>query len=543
MLKTQGKTKCDVLVIGSGGAGLRAAIEAASVGADVLLISKARIGCATNTYLSKAIVASTGWGGAEDNSEIHAKDTIEGGRHINNPDMVKTFTQTVSKESATLQQWGVEFALNESGNPIVTKIPGHSHARHLFGKNWKGSDIIIPLKKKAKESGVHFMENFFVTSLIMHDDVVCGITAISEDGKFFAIQAKTVILCTGGYSHVFLNTNNAPGITGDGQILAFNAGAILQDLEFVQFYPTAAGKRGSRLILYERILVQEGATLRNSRQEDILKKNGYQSAADITRDELARLIIKEIREDKDSKGFITMDLETLSEETARGLSMLIPAQWFKGLKQFQVTPTTHFCMGGIVVDSNGQTGCSGLFAAGEVTAGAHGANRLGGNALAEVIAMGSQTGRAAAEKSSSLEFLKTFDAKVKKEKHQLETMFCNEGEKPKELIQWLKETMWVNCGIIREKTSLEHGLKTLEELEQIQPMIQNFNQLIKYLEFRNMCQLSQLICLAAVKRTETRGAHFRKDFPDEDNDHWQINLQVRQAKTGCSLKRVSVKAV
>lgn len=539
MLKTTEKIACDVLVVGSGGAGLRAAIEAASQGADALMISKARIGHATNTYLSKAIVASTGWASPDDTPHLHSKDTLEGGRYINNPDMVDRFTQTIPKESATLRQWGVEFAADESGSPVVTKVPGHRHARHLFGKNWKGSDIVHPLKKKAVKAGVRFMENGFATSLIAPDQKICGATVLSPDGVFAAIQAKTVILCTGGYGHLFLNTNNAPGITGDGQILALDAGATLQDLEFVQFYPTAAGKRGSRIMIYERILVQEGAKLTNSSNEDILLKNGYSSAAEITRDELAQLIIKEIKEDPQSNGFVTLDLEAISEAAANSIAMLIPDQWFKGIKTYQVAPTTHFCMGGVVVDENGETACAGLFAAGEVTAGAHGANRLGGNALAEVIAMGSLVGKAAAEKAVSIDSSQAFNDAVWQEENRLQEMFNLQGKPPKELITRLKQTMWSDCGIIRDQSSIEHGINILNELMDIQPDVQNPKHLIQYLEFNNMCRLGQLICQSALERTETRGAHFRKDFPDE-NIAWQKNIQVKQTKTGVDLSVVSI---
>lgn len=293
LLKKQETKSCDVLVIGSGGAGLRAAIAAAENGCDVLIMSKARIGHATNTYISKAIIASSGWGEPRDNAGVHSEDNFQGGRHLNNPAMVAGFTEAVRTETALLKAWGMDYNVDENGRPVVVKAPGHSYARHLSGRNFRGSDLVMPLKKKAKDSGVRFQEKTFASSLLVSEGRVCGATGITGDGIFLAIKAGAVILATGGFGHVFLNTNNAPGITGDGQALAMKAGVSLQDMEFVQFYPTAEGKHGSRILLYERILVQNGTVLKNSRNQDILAAGGY-SAKSITRDRLAQIIMKEI---------------------------------------------------------------------------------------------------------------------------------------------------------------------------------------------------------------------------------------------------------
>ena len=535
---TQEKMTCDVLIIGSGGAGLRASIAAVSSGADVLMVSKNRIGHTTNTYLSKAIIASSGWGDDKDSSIVHSRDTLQGGRNLNNPGMVAQLAETIKAETALLKEWGVRFGENENGKPSIIKIPGHSYARHLYGRNWKGSDLVLPLKRKAMESGVRFHENMFVSSLVVPDSKICGVTGISEEGKFLAIKAKTIILATGGFGHVFLNTNNAPGITGDGQALACEAGAVLQDMEFVQFYPTALGKRGSRILLYERILEQDGVVLRNSIGEDILVKN--HASADISRDQLARLIMREILEDPERRGTIIMDLGGLSKNMADSLSMLLPAQWFKGTRQFQVTPTTHFCMGGVVVDNHGETSCPGLFAAGEVTAGAHGANRLGGNALAEVIAMGALVGKAAADKAMVIDSISGFDGAVHKEKVRLEAMFRDQGERPKKVIQELKETMWLNAGIVRDQASLDMAMEIIMGREDIQALVLTSRDLIQFLEFRNMRLVAEMICRSALERTESRGAHFRKDFPKENIKDWVKNIQVNKADSGLTLDQVSV---
>jgi succinate dehydrogenase/fumarate reductase flavoprotein subunit len=538
--KKQENTDCDVLIIGSGGAGLRAAIAAASSGADVLMVSKTRIGYATNTYLSKAVIASSGWGDLNDSSNVHSRDTLQGGRYLNNPDMVARITKAIKSETVLLQEWGMEFGADESGRPAVIKVPGHSYARHLHGNNWKGSDLVLPLKRKAIEKGVRFQERIFVSSLMVSDSKICGVTGISEEGKFLAVKAKTVVLATGGFGHVFLNTNNAPGTTGDGHALAFEADAALQDMEFVQFYPTALGKRGSRILLYENLLTQNGVVLRNRRGEDVLKKNGCHAPADITRDQLAQLIMKEILENPENRETIVMDLGGLSPDAARSLSMLLPAKFSKGTTLFQVVPTTHFCMGGVIVDNHGETSCTGLFAVGEVTAGAHGANRLGGNALAEIIAMGGLVGKAAADRAMNLDSVPEFDNAVRQERVRLDTMIGEQGPHPRMLIQELKETMWSNAGIIRNQQSLDRAMETIMIQEDNKALVTTPGSLIRFLEFRNMRLVAELVCRSALERTESRGSHFRSDYPGENDQGWLKNIQAKKAVFGVTLEQFPV---
>jgi len=539
-IKTIQKTQCDVLIIGGGGAGLRASIAASEEGADVLMVSKTRIGHATNTYISKAIIASSGWGNKNDNSDTHGLDTIQGGRYLNNPDSVAGFVNKIPSEMALMQKWGMELITDEANKPAVTKIPGHSFARHLVGKNWKGSDLILPLMKKAKSAGVRFKERFFVSSLIVSNGRVCGATCISADGRFLFVSAKTIVLATGGFGHVYQNTNNAPGITGDGQALACQAGALLQDMEFVQFYPTALGKRGSRILLYERLLAQEGVILKNSRKEDILKKNGYTMPYDINRDQLAQMIMKETLEDPDQNSHVYMDLSNLTSEAAKELAALLPTKWFKGTRIFKVSPTTHFCMGGVKVNPQGETSCKGLFAAGEVTAGAHGANRLGGNALAEVIAMGSVVGKSAAQISMDLDRNKNVDTAVKQERARLEAMFNNKGQTPRQLIEETKQTMWINAGIIRNKRSLETALEIVLNPKNRSAAVKTCKDLIRFLEFENMRLIGEMICRSALERAESRGSHFRDDYPRENEDNWRVNIQIRQSRSDLALEHIPV---
>ena len=542
--KVEKQTKCDVLIIGGGGAGLRAAIAAAYAKADVLMVSKARMGYANNTYLSKGIVAASGWGDPKDGPDVHGEDTRAGGRYLNNPGMVARFAEKIYSETRQLIEWGAEFNADEKGIPTVMKIPGHTHARHLFGKHWKGSDLILPLRRKAEQMGVRFREHSFVTSLVLSGGRVAGATALSSDNAFLSVEAKTVVLATGGFGQVFLNTNNAPGITGDGQALAYEAGVDLQDMEFVQFYPTALGKRGSRLFLYERILVQEGVCLKNGVGDDILKKNGYQMPNEISRDQLAQVMMKESLEAPGQPIF--MDMEGLPQQTATELAALLPPAYFEGKRVFPVVPTTHFCMGGVVVDKACETSCPGLFAAGEVCAGAHGANRLGGNALAEVIAMGSLAGEAAAQKAKAIDPIDPIDQAggfsrlVQEEKNRLEHLFSDQGRPPTDQIRVLKEIMWENAGILRDRQSLEKALALLEKQEGKTSRINTPGDLIRFLEFRSMRLMGEMICRSALKRTESRGSHFRNDFPRENDQDWLKNIRVGKKGSVMGLNQVRV---
>lgn len=539
VLKKQETLSCDVLVIGSGGAGLRSAIAAAEKGCDVLIISKARIGHTSNTYLSKAIIASSGWGEDCDSGSIHSKDTLQGGRHLNNPDMVAGFTQAIQTETALLKTWGMDYTVDENNKPVVMKMPGHTYARHLTGKNFRGSELVMPLKKKAEKNNVRFQEKTFASSLLISNNRVCGATGITESGNFLAIKAKAVIMATGGFGHLFLNTNNAPGITGDGHALALKAGVSLQDMEFVQFYPTTHGKRGSRILLYERILVQSGAVLTNDKNQDILACNGY-SPTSITRDELAQVIMKEILAGPEQRGHIYIDLTELSDNAAQEVSSLLPAGWFKGNKKFEVVPTAHFCMGGIVTDTQGRTSCPGLFAAGETAAGSHGANRLAGNALAEIIAMGGITGSHAAESAISLSRTSEIDDLAHNEKQRLTAFITQSKHKPLELIQKLKEIMWFNAGIIRDKHSLETALKIVMDWKDIQVSVTTPRDLIRFLEFRNLRLAGEMVCRSALERTETRGSHFRSDYPAENDKVWLKNIRVSQTETDIMIESVPV---
>jgi fumarate reductase (CoM/CoB) subunit A len=533
------RISCDVLVIGGGGAGLRAAIEAKHAGADVLLVSKARVGYANNTYIAKAIIAASGWGDPRDGSRVHLEDTVKGGRFLNDPELVSVMVKEAKDQIAFLEKCGVPFAKNE-GRFQIDHIAGHSFPRHVRGQNRTGSDLTLPLKQYAEKMGVRFSNRAFITHLFSSGDRIAAASGVSHDGQFLLFTAGSVILATGGFGQAYQHTNNAAGITGDGQALALELGLPLKDMEFVQFYPTATGRLGNRLILYEALVLDEGATLKNREGEDIIFKHGLKDPMRLTRDRLAQAIMRELLAGNDVDGGIVMDLSPIAEERLGPLASLLPSAWQADHKTLVVSPTTHFCMGGIIIDKNAETPLKGLFAAGETTAGVHGANRLGGNALCEVFTFGGIAGKRAAARAEEMGPVNVPDEMIEREKARLESRFRGNGLDPNVLGKSLKQIMWFKAGILRNPEGLSEALETISDIraEVVEARIAKTSDLIRCLELENMLLVSETVCQAALLRTESRGSHYRTDFPEEDNAHWLKNIVARKEAGGIRLETV-----
>jgi succinate dehydrogenase/fumarate reductase flavoprotein subunit len=339
------------------------------------------------------------------------------------------------------------------------------------------------------------------------------------------------VLATGGYARIYLHNNNAPGIQGDGQVIAFELGVPLKDMEFVQFYPTALGNRGARLLLYEVLISQAGARLKNNAGEDVLNKHGLNDPGRLTRDRLARAIMEEVEKGLGVEGGLIMDLGGIPSQMAATLSSILPAGWSPSVKELVVSPTTHFCMGGVVTDSEAATAMAGLFAAGEVCAGVHGANRLAGNALLELFVMGEVAGTNAGLKAKETAFPQIPEREVQRERVRLESLFSDTGKDAKEFCRSLQSVMWEKAGILRSAESLSTALARIEELERLSRTCRAENpvQLMRRLDLNNMLRVSKMVCKAALFRTESRGAHFRSDCPQERTPEWRKNILIRKA--------------
>ena len=534
---------CDVLVIGGGGAGLRAAIEAKESGADVIIVSKSRVGYGNNTFISKGtFAAATGWQDSRDNPEVHMKDSVIGGCFINEQRLLRVVTQQAEEQISFLEKCGVNF-FKRQGSIRLTHTPGHSYSRHVRGEHQTGRDLIVPLREYATKIGVQFAERVFITKIFTLRDRIAAATGITQDGRFLTFVATCMILSTGGFGQMYLHNNNAAGMTGDGHALAFELGIPLKDMEFIQFYPTALGTLGRRLFLYEAFVFQAGAVIRNAQGNDIIAKYGLKEPMVMTRDRLTRAIMQEILEGRDVDGGVIIDLSTVLDEKLNKLRHLLPALDKPNKKEFIVSPTAHFCMGGIPIDEDAQTRISGLFAAGEVCSGVHGANRLGGNALTEVFTMGGIAGRSAALQAQEIRQPDLPEKEVYEEKSRLERLLSTgEEEEVREVRKGLKSTMWFKAGIIRKKEDLEEALEKIGELAAYLPGVQirDGRGLIKYLELCNMLLLSEMVCKAALVRKESRGAHYRSDYPEEDNDKWLKNIIIHKQDSKINLKPVPV---
>lgn len=542
-LKGMKRMTTDVLIIGGGGASLRAAIEAREMGADVLVVSKTRIGYANNTYISAGVFAATGWGNPSDDYKAHLKDAVIGGRFLNDQKLLEAAVRGAGAQVTFLEKCGVQFFKRE-GKLLLGRAPGHSHSRHvsLFGQG--GSGFMLPLKAQAERVGVRFENQAFITRLFKQDQQIAGAAGFDSDGSFLIFTAKCVILTTGGYAQLYERTNNAAGITGDGLALAFELGLPLKDMEFVQFYPTSLGRSGNRMLLYEGIVAQAKAVLRNAQGENIITKHRLDDPAIMTRDRVSRAIMEEIREGRGVDGGVILDLNPVAD-LGRWIRTF-PKTWSVAEKEIRVSPTTHFCMGGVVTDEFTETAVSGLFAAGEVSGGVHGANRLGGNALAEVFALGGVAARQAALRAKEIDMPNLQQGSVAEEKARLNSLFSPEPTQDvhhqQEIRHLLKEIMWRNAGIIRSDGELGEALTQIETLKSRSKRlsVSHVRQLMKLQELLNMLLISEMVCLAARRRTESRGAHFRRDYPEEDNAAWLKNIVIEKIDGKMSLKDLPV---
>ncbi len=526
---------CDVLVIGGGGAGLRSAIEARESGARVIVVSKAKVGYGNNTIMSKAILTSPGWGDSKDNPQVYLKDTITGGRYINDQKLVQVMANEAGRQPSILEKYGARFSKNDDAFDLLA-IPGHSYARDVQGKTHKGKDYMLPLLSHAQKIGVTFIDKVFITKLYSSDNRIAAVTGVSEDGTFVIFEAKSVILATGGYSQIYFNTSNTPGINGDGLALAYELGIPLKDMEFVQYYPTASGKRGSNLLLYEGFLFN-GAVLKNANNENILTKHGLNNPKTLTRDLLAQTIFKEIRDGLGIENGMTMDLSAVSDERLNQLKPMLP-QGVAEKKTCVVSPTTHHSMGGVMIDTNTQTSLPGLYAVGEVCAGMHGANRLAGNALAEIFSMGGIAGHNAAINAKESDKNSAPEKLIEQEKERLNSLFSPVGVDSISLLKSLKKMMWLRAGIVRSSDDLEKALTHIEDFrsESKKCKIETPKALMQKIGLQNMLLLSEMVCKSALLRTESRGSHCRSDYPLEDNSNWLKNIVVHKKNDNMTLK-------
>ena len=527
-LQTDETIKTDVLIIGGGAAGLRAAIEARKRNIEVVLVSESPVGFRNNTAIAAGGFTASGIRkGSGDSPEVHLTDTLKAGCYINDRTLVHATTSKVTQEAYALMKFGVTLR-QKDGEIIVRQGSGHTYPRNIAVEALKGINLSRPMRHYATRVGAKFIEGVLLTRLLQRDGRVVGALGLNHRGQLEIINARTTILATGGAGQIYHRNSNALGITGDGYSLAYDVGTTLRDMEFVQFYPTTWGKNGIRLCPYERFL-PSGAAIRNSLGENILLKYGINDYTRVNRDELTRLITREILEGRAIDGHVIFDFTTISDENMTELyhSGLMHKGEYPA--KLPVAPSAHFFMGGVKVNEYCETEIDGLFAAGEVCGGVHGANRLIGNAISEVLVFGAIAGERAATLATELDLAPCSQTEISTEIERLTELGAGNGKGDyTQIEQSLKQTMWDKVGVIRSRKNLEealHEILTLKEhLNTVS--IREFHELIHTIKTGNMLTVSEMVCRAALKRTESRGAHYRADYPESNDRSWLKNIEI-----------------
>ena len=542
----------DVLVIGAGGAGLRAAIEALAQGASVGVVCKSLLGKAHTVMAEGGIAAAMANLDRADDWRSHFRDTMKGGKFLNNWRMAQLHAQEAPDRVRELEQWGALFDRTPEGDILQRAFGGHSFRRLCHVGDRTGLEMIRTLQDRGVQMGFHVYMECAVTRLLRDGDRVCGAFGYwREQGRFVVFKAKAVVLATGGIGKAWRITSNSWECTGDGMALAYDAGAELQDMEFVQFHPTGmVWPPGVQGILVTEAVRGEGGVLRNRLGERFMERYDPEQVDLSTRDVVARAIYTEVREGRGTEhGGAFLDI---SHKPAEYVKRKLPGMYHQFLEladvditkgPMEVGPTCHYMMGGVRVDAEtASSTVPGLFAAGEVAAGLHGANRLGGNSLSDLVVFGRRAGLAAAAHANRTGAGSPGAAQVEEAAREMLVFFERpEGEGPYEIHRDLESTMHDLVGIFRNKEDLGRGLEKLRELEERAAGVRVegsrlFNpgwHLAR--DLKSMLAVSEAVARSALAREESRGAHSRTDFPKTDPEWGRRNIVVARAEDGMRL--------
>ena len=567
----------DVIVVGAGGAGIRAAIEASAQGARTALLGKSLLGKAHTVMAEGGIAAAMGNVYDEDNWKVHYRDTMRGGKMLNNWRMAQLHAQEAPERVLELEEWGALFDRTKDGRILQRDFGGHRYARLAHVGDRTGLEMIRTLQNHAIHQGIDVFMECKVVRLLKDGDAISGALAYwRESGKFVTFKTKAVILATGGIGKAWKVTSNSWEYTGDGQALALWAGADLIDMEFQQFHPTGMVWPPSvRGILVTEGVRGDGGTLRNSDGKrfmfdyvpDLFRSETAETEAEadawyddhatnrrtpdlLPRDEVARAINSEVKAGRGSPhGGAFLDIA--SRRDADYIKRRLPSMYhqFKQLADVDITavpmevgPTMHYVMGGVRVDPDTAAATvPGLYAAGEAAGGMHGANRLGGNSLGDLLVFGRRAGLAAAEYAKGLMSAPQVDAAEVDHWYTVavEPFSREGGENPYTIQMELQDTMQTNVGIIRTEAEMLVALEKIEELKERTKTVQVEGH-VQYNPGWNLAtDLPSLLAVAeaatrhALLRKESRGGHTRDDFPKPDYEHWgKVNIRSYQADDG-----------
>jgi fumarate reductase (CoM/CoB) subunit A len=533
----------DVLVIGGGGAAARAAIEADEFDANVIMTVKGLLGRSCCTSMAETTCnAAFGFADPEDSTEKHFEDTVIGGGYVNNQILVDIFTKEAMARVLDLERYGAIFDRSPDGKFDQRMMGGHRHKRGVYHGDRTGHEMMQALMDEVNKRKIEVLQDVMVTSLLTRGNTVIGATGLNRsNGAFMVFRANSTILATGGAGQLYIRTTNPLEKTGDGFAVAYDAGAELVDMEFVQIHPTGLQYPNTGYLVPEG-LRGYGARLINAKGERYMSR--YDPRLELTtRDVCARANFNEVREGRGTEhGAVYLDCTVVPRETIEiGFSDLSQYLLRFGIdmqkQPLEVFPIAHHFMGGVKINEKCETNVPGLFAAGEVAGGVHGGNRLGGNALAEIQVFGARAGRYAAERSKSSNLIPVDHVQVEKEHERIFSILKQrDGPNPIEVKRRIQQTMWDNVGVFRTEQSLSRALSDLQRIRvKDLPNLHSSVSATSYnyewteaIEIQNMLDVAEMVTRAALMRNESRCAHYREDHPKTDNGRWLSNIMIRK---------------
>ena len=569
----------DVLVIGAGGAGLRAAIEASAAGVSVGLVCKSLLGKAHTVMAEGGIAAALANVDDRDNWKVHFSDTMRGGQYVNNWRMAELHAKEAPDRVRELEAWGAVFDRTKDGRILQRNFGGHRYPRLAHVGDRTGLEMIRTLQDHGVHQGIDVHMERTILSLLKEGDRVVGAFGYDrERGRFLIFRAKAVVLATGGIGRAYKITSNSWEYTGDGHSLGYHAGAELIDMEFIQFHPTGMVWPPSvRGILVTEGVRGEGGILTNKEGKrfmfDDIPDNYKAQTADteeegwrycqgdknarrppelLTRDHVARCIVGEIKAGRGSPhGGVFLDIAWIKKKLSNGedyIKRKLPSMYhqFKQLADIDITqepmevgPTTHYVMGGIRVDPDTQMSrVPGLFACGECAAGINGANRLGGNSLSDLLVFGKRAGEYAAKFAQENSLGAIDNSALEETARTALEPFERSGESPYQVQHDLQEMMQELVGIVRNEEEMQRALAGLGTLwERAAKVSAQANREFNpgwhtALDLKNLLTVSEAVTRAALERKESRGAQFREDFPDKDERFSKVNTITRMGADG-----------
>jgi succinate dehydrogenase flavoprotein subunit len=571
----------DVLIVGAGGAGLRAAIEAAAGGVSVGLICKSLLGKAHTVMAEGGMAAAMAHNDDRDSWRVHFADTMRGGQYVNNWRMAELHAKEAPDRVRELEAWGAVFDRTPDGRINQRNFGGHRYPRLAHVGDRTGLELIRTLQDHAVHSGMTVHMEHTVVELLLDGGRAAGVVAYDrERGRFLLFTAKAVVLATGGIGRAYRVTSNSWEGTGDGHALAYRAGAELIDMEFIQFHPTGMVWPPSvRGILVTEGVRGEGGVLKNSEGrrfmfDDIPDNYKPQTASDpeegwrytqgdksarrppelLTRDHVARCINREVKAGRGSPhGGVFLDIAWIKEkikDSEAHIKRKLPSMYhqFKELADLDITrepmevgPTTHYVMGGIRVDADTQMSTiPGLFACGECASGINGANRLGGNSLSDLIVFGKRSGEHAATFAREHGPARIDDASVGRAIQDVLAPFDRgaTGENPYKVQSDLQDTMQALVGIVRTENEMKEALTRIQSFKDRAARVGVTGHRDYHagwhtaIDLRNLLAVSEAVAKSALERKESRGGHFREDYPDKGAEYGTFNIMVKQGRDG-----------